>query len=117
MFWISKIILDNQNYLAQVDFESFKESGGIEYTADVIWGLQLKIMNSEIFEGEKKLKQKRDAVRQAKNENPRKIELVCLKNRYGLSSYSCDFLYYARYDLFVPVKGECEDSMRQRVRI
>ena len=107
--------LNRANYLTPVDFESFKESGGIEYTADVIWGLQLKIMNSEIFEGEKKLKQKRDAVRQAKNENPRKIELVCLKNRYGLSSYSCDFLYYARYDLFVPVKGECEDSMRRRV--
>ena len=74
-------------------------------------------MNSEIFDGEKKLKQKREAVRQAKNENPRKIELVCLKNRYGLSSYSCEFLYYARYDFFVPIKGEYEDSVRQRIRL
>ena len=109
--------LNRANYLTPVDFESFKESGGIEYTADVIWGLQLKIMNSEIFDGEKKLKQKREAVRQAKNENPRKIELVCLKNRYGLSSYSCEFLYYARYDFFVPIKGEYEDSVRQRIRL
>lgn len=109
--------LNRANYLTPVDFESFKESGGIEYTADVIWGLQLKIMNSEIFEGEKKLKQKREAVRQAKNENPRNIELVCLKNRYGLSSYSCDFLYYARYDLFVPVKEEYGESIKRRVRL
>lgn len=109
--------LNRANYLTPVDFESFKESGGIEYTADVIWGLQLKVMNSEIFDGEKKLKQKREAVRQAKNENPRKIELVCLKNRYGLSSYSCEFLYYAQYDLFVPIEVENEDSLKRRVRL
>ena len=28
--------LNRSNYLTPVDFESFKESGGIEYTADVI---------------------------------------------------------------------------------
>ena len=95
--------LNRQNYLTPVDFESFKESGGIEYTADVIWGLQLSVMNNDIFDKEKGLKAKREAVREAKNENPRKIELVCLKNRYGISSYHCKFLYYARYDLFVPV--------------
>ena len=95
--------LKRQNYLTPVDFESFKESGGIEYTADVIWGLQLSVMNNDIFDKEKGLKAKREAVREAKNENPRKIELVCLKNRYGISSYHCEFLYYARYDLFVPM--------------
>ena len=95
--------LNRQNYLTPVDFESFKESGGIEYTADVIWGLQLSVMNNDIFDKEKGLKAKREAVREAKNENPRKIELVCLKNRYGISSYHCEFLYYARYDLFVPM--------------
>ena len=104
--------LNRQNYLTPVDFESFKESGGIEYTADVIWGLQLEVMNSEIFDGEKKLKQKREAVREAKNENPRKIELVCLKNRYGMSSYRCEFLYYASYDYFVPVDSVGESKRK-----
>ena len=28
--------LNRQNYLTQIDYESFKESGGIEYTADVV---------------------------------------------------------------------------------
>ena len=64
--------LNRQNYLTPVDFESFKESGGIEYTADVICGLQLEVMNSEIFDGEKKLKQKRELVREAKNEKSAK---------------------------------------------
>ena len=105
--------LNRQNYLTPVDFESFKESGGIEYTADVIWGLQLSVMNNEIFDKEKGLKQKREVVRNAKNENPRKIELVCLKNRYGISSYRCEFLYYARYDLFVPIMGVGVENKRR----
>lgn len=94
--------LNRQNYLTPVDFESFKESGGIEYTADVIWGLQLAIMNSDLFDKKDKLKEKREKVKAAKLEVPRKIELVCLKNRYGKSSYSCGFNYYPQFDLFEP---------------
>lgn len=94
--------LNRQNYLTPVDFESFKESGGIEYTADVIWGLQLKIMNGDLFDKKDKLKEKREKVKAAKLENPRKIELVCLKNRYGKSSYSCGFNYYPQFDYFIP---------------
>ena len=94
--------LNRSNYLTPVDFESFKESGGIEYTADVIWGLQLSVMNDEIFDKDKGLKSKRDRVREAKKAIPREVELICLKNRYGISSYLCKFDYYAQYDYFVP---------------
>ena len=102
--------LNRQNYLTPVDFESFKESGGIEYTADVIWGLQLSVMNSEIFDKEKGLKAKREAVRVAKKAHPREVELVCLKNRYGESSYTCKFSYYARYDYFVAKEEEVKEG-------
>ena len=98
--------LNRQNYLTPIDFSSFKESGGIEYTCDVMWGLQLNIMNNELFDKEAKLKAKREAVKEAKIANPRDIELVCLKNRYGVSSYSCRFKYYARYDYFLPVRND-----------
>ncbi len=98
--------LNRQNYLSVIDFESFKESGGIEYTADVIWGLQLSVMNEELFDREAKLKTKRELVRQAKKATPRRIELVGLKNRYGTASYTCRFDYYAKYDLFVPVEEQ-----------
>ena len=91
--------LNRTNYLAPVDFESFKESGGIEYTADVVWGLQLDIMNDPIFDKEKGVKEKREKVRDAKAAMPREIELVCLKNRYG-RSYNVHFRYYPQYDLF-----------------
>ena len=91
--------LNRSNYLTPVDFESFKESGGIEYTADVVWGLQLDIMNDPIFDKEKCVKEKREKVRDAKAAMPREIELVCLKNRYG-RSYNVHFRYYPQYDLF-----------------
>ena len=94
--------LNRSNYLTPVDFEAFKESGGIEYTADVIWGLQLSVMNDEMFDKDKNLKTKRETVREAKKAIPREVELVCLKNRYGISSYSCKFDYYAQFDYFVP---------------
>ena len=79
--------VNRQNYMTPIDFESLKESGGIEFTADVVWGLQLQCINEPLFERDKGIKEKRDRVKAAKAENPRKIELVCLKNRYGRSSY------------------------------
>lgn len=108
--------LNRSNYLTPVDYESFKESGGIEYTADVIWGLQLSVMNDEVFCKEKSsLKEKREKVREAKQAIPRKIELLCLKSRYGLSGYKCEFDYYAQNDYFVPINYR-EDTPKQRVR-
>lgn len=100
VFVISSI--NRTNYLTPIDFESFKESGGIEYTADVVWGLQLQILNDDLFNVEKKIKEKREKVRIAKKAIPREIELICLKNRYGVSSYSCGFKYDPRFDLFEP---------------
>lgn len=93
--------LNRSNYLTPIDFESFKESGGIEYTADVVWGLQLQAIHEEIFSKPQSIKDKREVINQAKKATPRKIELVCLKNRNGISNYSCLFDYYPRYDLFI----------------
>lgn len=100
VFIVSSI--NRANYLAPIDFESFKESGGIEYTCDVIWGLQLQAINGIIFNKDHNIKKKREIIRNAKKAIPRKIELICLKNRYGISSYSCGFYYNPVYDLFIP---------------
>lgn len=102
--------VNRNNYNEPVTFESLKESGGIEYTADVIWGLQLQCVNDEDFVGSN-LTQKRKIVKEEKAKNPRKIELCCLKNRYGISSYSCYFDYYPANDLFVEQKEEPEYSI------
>lgn len=101
VFVISSV--NRANYWTQIDFDSLKESGGIEYSADVIWGLQLQVMNEEIFEGDPKTKanEKRKKVKEAKSATPREIELCCLKNRYGKSRFSTFYEYYPANDLFI----------------
>ncbi len=94
--------LNRQNYMTAIDFESFKESGGIEYTADVLWGLQLQCIHDDLFSQQNKVNKKRLEIIKAKKAIPRKIELICLKNRFGVSSYSCNFDYYPKYDWFKP---------------
>lgn len=104
VFVISSV--NRANYLLPIDFSSFKESGAIEFTSDVVWGLQLQCLSEPLFSEANKITEKRARVLQAKAATPRKVELVCLKNRYGVSSYCCGFNYYPAADLF------CEDSGR-----
>ena len=107
--------LNRMNYLTPVSFEALKESGSIEYSADVIYGLQLRCINEELFNKESKLKEKRERIRQAKAANPREIELLCLKNRYGISSFSCFFDYYPANDLFRPATDFIDDPPKKRI--
>lgn len=96
--------LNRANYAAPIDYESFKETGAIEYTADVIWGLQLQIMSDwSISSNKESVSEKREKIKQAKLQVPRKLKLVCIKNRLG-KNYSCLFDYYAPYDLFIGVQ-------------
>lgn len=98
VFIISSV--NRSNYMQPIDFESLKESGGIEYTADVVWGLQLQCLNDELFNSKEKIKEKRERIKEAKAANPRQIELVCLKNRYGVANFTCKFEYMPDCDLF-----------------
>jgi replicative DNA helicase len=86
LFVISSI--NRSGYSKPIDLVAPKESGGIEYTADVVLGLQLDVKN---FEAEE--------INKAKNRNPRPIKLVCLKNRYG-ACFECLFDYQPKFDLF-----------------
>ena len=94
------------NYSQQAAYESFKESGGIEYGFDVMWALQLNIVN------ELKGTTNQQKIDQAKKELPRKIHLKCLKNRRG-ANYDCFFEYYAANDCFVPVDSFDDNEPRK----
>ncbi|MFG6329173.1 MAG: hypothetical protein K1W06_06840, partial [Lachnospiraceae bacterium] len=71
-------------------------------TADVLWGLQLQCIHEEIFDKQGNINKKRGIIVKAKKDIPRKIELICLKNRFGVSSYICHFDYYPKSDWFKP---------------
>ena len=87
------------NYSTQVSFESFKDSGNIEYTADVIWALQLYVVN-HIKTGVS-VSDSRKLFDDAKKARPREIQLKCLKNRHG-QNYDCFFNYFSAHDFFQP---------------
>ena len=97
--------VNRANYLTPVDFESFKESGNIEYTADVVWGLQLACLEEKLFEQNARITEKRERIKQAKAEMPRRVQLVCLKNRYGITDWKVDFKYYPHFDWFEEHSG------------
>ena len=97
--------LNRANYMNTIDMESFRESSGIEYTSDMIIGLELEVLaHDNIFntDATKKISQKRLVVQMAKACNPRDIAYVVLKNRDGLSNYRANFKYYPAYDMFMP---------------
>ena len=107
VFIISSV--NRTNYLTPIDFESLKESGSIEYTCDCVWGLQFNCINDPLFAKEGNIKEKREKIRQAKASRERDIELVCLKNRYGIASFSCRFKYLPEYDLFMESTEKPQD--------
>lgn len=95
---------NRSSYLAPVSFESFKESGGIEYTADAVWGIQLGVINSQDFIKLEKQTDKIIMVNKAKAEEIRDIELVCLKNRFG-GLFECKFSYHMKHDYYNSNEG------------
>lgn len=89
---------NRENYTQTVDFTSFKESGAIEYSADVVMGLQLQVM--EEIKSTNKINETREKINEAKNEFPRKVQLVGLKNRNGKSYFKCNFKFYPAFNYF-----------------
>lgn len=94
--------LNRANYNTEISFQAFKESGGVEYSADVIWGLQLLLGKDD--KG-KDLPRTFDHIEAAKKQIPRLIQLLCLKNRFG-SNFDVGFLYYPNVDFFEPMSDD-----------
>lgn len=77
------------NYKEAVTMEAFKESGAIEYSSDILVGLQLKGAGKKDFDAN-----------EAKRKDPREIELVILKNRNGRTGDSLSFNFYPLFNYF-----------------
>ena len=92
-------------YYSSVTIDSFRESGNIEYAADVMLGFQYVTQSDKLFKSDTKQNEKIEAIKKAELENPRKLELVCVKNRYG-NQFSVSFDYYSDKDLFLESEQE-----------
>lgn len=95
--------LNRAAYNGSIDLASFKESGSVEYSSDVLLGLQPEKMEEET-EGlpEAKAKeQARKTMRDFKADEVRSCELVVLKNRNGgLPRYGVPLQYDALTNTF-----------------
>ena len=95
---------NRENYNEPVSMGSFKESGAVEYSSDVLIGLQYKGMDYR--EGEKDSERKRrirEALKKYRDDTKRgeyaPIELKILKNRNGVFG-TVSFEFYSKFNLF-----------------
>lgn len=100
---------NRENYTTTVDFTSFKESGAIEYGADVVMGLQLKVMDEIAEMKNPKISDIRGKINMAKAQMPREVNLIGLKNRNGKSYFKCSYKYYPAFNYFEEIPTLEED--------
>jgi replicative DNA helicase len=81
--------LNRASYEDEVTMKAFKESGAIEYSSDVLIGLQFKREEGKDFNAT-----------EYKKKYPREIELVVLKNRNGRVGDTIEYKYYPRFNYF-----------------
>lgn len=78
----------------EVRMDSFKESGNIEYSADILLGLQFQACHRPLKKGE------RFDDLEEKKKIPREVEITVLKQRYGDCGRQIPLRYYSEYDCF-----------------
>ena len=81
---------NRESYSVKASMAAFKESGAIEYTSDVLIALQLAGMKDN---------PKPEDIDEARQRNPREIELMLIKNRHGKCG-KAQFNYYPKFNLF-----------------
>ena len=85
--------LNRGNYETDISQAAFKESGGIEYSSDLLLGLQFQALDPAI----KKQAFDHDAEMAA---NPREVQLKIIKQRDGIAGARINFKYHAAYNVF-----------------
>lgn len=81
---------NRESYTVKASMAAFKESGAIEYTSDVLIAMQLADLKDN---------PKSEDIAEAKQRNPREIELAVIKNRHGKCG-EARFRYYPKFNLF-----------------
>lgn len=83
----------------EVKMNNFKESGAIEYSADVLIGLQFTAAGTLTLEGKSAYCEEAERA-----QNPRAITLKVMKNRNGTSGAMIDYMYYPAFNYFKEIR-------------
>ncbi len=87
--------INRGSYSVEFSYEALKESGGIEYTADVLLGLQLPVDDRN-----EKAKSIAERVKATFKREPVELQIKILKNRYGPSHQTVDVRFYPKYSYY-----------------
>ena len=95
---------NRENYLAPVNLTSFKESGAIEYSSDVLMALQYSGMDYQEGDTEQRRSSRiRELIKKqqqlGKDGMAQSIQVKILKNRNGVIA-NTDLLFYPKYNCF-----------------
>ena len=110
--------LNRSGYSEEVTFQALKESGALEYTGDIVIGLQFQAM-AKISEKSKNLAERTKKLTAERNKPVRKMEAVILKHRNGKIGGKTYFDYVPKYNLYkegVPDKnlvGDIQQTLMQ----
>ena len=99
--------VNRDSYTRPLSMDSFKEAGEIEFTADVLIGLELERVRT--FEKKDNEEMRRAALEEEEYKPMRKVLLTLLKNRYGSKRGDISYSYITAYDHFI----EDQDKRRK----
>ena len=96
---------NRENYTKQASFASYKETGSIEYSADIVLALQLSMIREMQAENKDVDAETLEKEKRAAN---RRIDLVCLKNRGG-TCFTLQLGYKPQYEYFTDNEKELKE--------
>lgn len=100
---------NRENYSNDVNMAAFKESGSIEYTADVVLALKPRELGKETGKkADGKKKTPADTIEEYKTKDTREAALKILKNRNGSTNKEISFTYYALFNRFAEWSEDLE---------
>ncbi len=107
---VSRSSYNSKESLEAIRLDSFKGSGTIEYSADVVLALDFIIDNKS----EKMTAS--EWIMRAKTENPRRVRVMALKQRYNASggAAAIPFDYYAKFDYFEESTAKSDSSNKTK---
>lgn len=92
---------NRSSYGNRVSMEAFKESGEIEYSSDVLIGLQFKGVGDNDFDEN-----------EAKEAEIRQIEAVILKNRNGVTGKTIELAYNPMFNKFLDINDTVKPAVK-----
>ena len=91
--------LNRSGYSEEVTFQALKESGALEYTGDIVIGLQFQA-TAKISENSKNVAERSKKLAEERNKPIRKMEAVILKHRNGKIGSKTFFDYIPKYNIY-----------------